>query len=139
MSSPPINISHRLFRCRYSISRDLVASSCSCSCPIARAPWNGSPRACLLATNNLGKWANGVSKFWLIKFQPKWQSLWWLKVSYRKGNWKCKAAFTSFWYISVNRIKKINSFIQLSLSKDKAKTLQSDFIKNPCWFNYLFI
>ena len=27
MSSPPISISHRLFRCRYSNSRDVVASS----------------------------------------------------------------------------------------------------------------
>ena len=31
MSSPPISISHRLFRCRYSNSRDVVASSSSFS------------------------------------------------------------------------------------------------------------
>ena len=38
MSSPPISISHRLFRCRYSNSRDVIASSRSFSCPTARAP-----------------------------------------------------------------------------------------------------
>ena len=35
MSSPPINISHRLFRCRFSNSRDVVASSPSFSRPSA--------------------------------------------------------------------------------------------------------
>ena len=38
MSSPPISISHRLFRCRYSNSRDVVASSPSFSRPAARVP-----------------------------------------------------------------------------------------------------
>ena len=38
MSSPPISISHRLFRCRYSNSIDVVASSPFFSCPAARAP-----------------------------------------------------------------------------------------------------
>ena len=38
MSSPPISISHRLFRCRYSNSRDAVASCPSFSRPAARAP-----------------------------------------------------------------------------------------------------
>ena len=38
MSSPPISISHRLFRCRYSNSRDVVTSSPSFSRLTARAP-----------------------------------------------------------------------------------------------------
>ena len=38
MPSPPISISHRLFQCRYSNSRDVVASSPSFSGPAARAP-----------------------------------------------------------------------------------------------------
>ena len=37
MSSPLISISHQLFRCRYSNSRYIVASSPSFSCPAARA------------------------------------------------------------------------------------------------------
>ena len=37
MSSPPISISHRLFRCRHSNFRDAVASSPSFSRPAARA------------------------------------------------------------------------------------------------------
>ena len=37
MSSPPISISHRLFRCRHSNSRDAVASCPSFSRPAARA------------------------------------------------------------------------------------------------------
>ena len=45
MSSPPISSSHRLFRCRYSNSRDVVASSPSFFRPAARAP----RRACSLA------------------------------------------------------------------------------------------
>ena len=45
MSFPPISISHRLFWCGYSNSRDIVAIS-SLSCPAARASW----RACLQAT-----------------------------------------------------------------------------------------
>ena len=54
MSSPPISISHRLFRCRYSNSRDVVASSPSFSRPAARAP----RRACLQArTSTVGYWA----------------------------------------------------------------------------------
>ena len=42
MSSPPISISHRLFRCRYSNSKDVVASSPFFSHSAARAP----QRAC---------------------------------------------------------------------------------------------
>ena len=42
MPSPPISISHRLFQCRYSNSRDVVASSPSFSGPAARA----ARRAC---------------------------------------------------------------------------------------------
>ena len=38
MSYPPIGISYRLFRCRYSNSGDVVASSPSFSRPAARAP-----------------------------------------------------------------------------------------------------
>ena len=38
VASPPISISHRLFRCRYSNSRDVVASSTSFFRPAARAP-----------------------------------------------------------------------------------------------------
>ena len=36
MSSPPISISHQLLRCRYSNSRDIVASSPSFSLPATR-------------------------------------------------------------------------------------------------------
>ena len=39
MSSPPISILHWLFQCRYSNSRDVVASSPSFSRPATRAPW----------------------------------------------------------------------------------------------------
>ena len=46
MPSPPISISHRLFRCRYSNSRDVLASSLSFSRPTARVP----RRACWQAT-----------------------------------------------------------------------------------------
>ena len=42
MSSPPISISHQLFLCGYSNSRDVVASSPSFSHPAVQA----SPRAC---------------------------------------------------------------------------------------------
>ena len=45
VSSPPISISHRLFRCRYSNSRDVVASSPSFSRPAARAPRRACPQA----------------------------------------------------------------------------------------------
>ena len=38
MSSPPISISHQLFRCRYSNSRDIVANPPSFSRPAAKAP-----------------------------------------------------------------------------------------------------
>ena len=47
MSSPPINISHGLFWCRYSNSRGVVASSSSFFLPAARAP----RRACSQAGN----------------------------------------------------------------------------------------
>ena len=45
VSSPPISISHRLFRCRYSNSRDVVANSPSFSRPAARAPRRACPQA----------------------------------------------------------------------------------------------
>ena len=48
MSSPPISISHRLFRCRYSNSRDVVASFPSFSRPAARV----HRRAWLQATHD---------------------------------------------------------------------------------------
>ena len=51
MSSPPISILHRLFRCRYSNSRDLVASSPSFSRPAARAPRTACSQASSKATN----------------------------------------------------------------------------------------
>ena len=46
ISSSPISIFHRLFRCRYSNSRDVVASSSSLSSSAARA----TRRACSQAT-----------------------------------------------------------------------------------------
>ena len=46
MSSPLISISHWLFQCRYSNSRNVVASSPSFSHPTTRSP----QRACLQAT-----------------------------------------------------------------------------------------
>ena len=49
MSSPPISISHRLFRCRYSNSRDVVASSPSFSRPAARAPRRACSQAMAVA------------------------------------------------------------------------------------------
>ena len=51
VSSPPISISHRLFRCRYSNSRDVVASSPSFSRPTARAPRRACPQA--MSTTNV--------------------------------------------------------------------------------------
>ena len=48
----PISISQRLFRCRYSNSRDVVASSPSFSRPAARAP----RRACSQATQRQRYW-----------------------------------------------------------------------------------
>ena len=45
LSAPPISISHRLFRCRYSNSRDVVASSPSFSRPAARAPQRSPSQA----------------------------------------------------------------------------------------------
>ena len=45
MSSMPISISHPLFRCKYTHSRDVVVSCPSFCCPAARAP----QRACLQA------------------------------------------------------------------------------------------
>ena len=53
MSSPPICISHQLFRCRFSNSRDIVASSPSFSCPATRAPRGANARRliyCWLST-----------------------------------------------------------------------------------------
>ena len=54
MSSLPISISHQLFRCRFSNSRDIVASSPSFSCPATRAP----RRACSQANLLLAKHEN---------------------------------------------------------------------------------
>ena len=62
MSSPPISISHRLFGCRYSNSRDMVASSLSFSHPATRAPW----RACWQARLRAAKIAN-IS--WLLSLR----------------------------------------------------------------------
>ena len=45
MSSPQISISHPLFQCRYSHSRDVVASCPSFCCPAATSPQG----ACLQA------------------------------------------------------------------------------------------
>ena len=45
MSFPPISISHRLFRCRYSNSRDVVVRSPSFSRPAAGAPWRACSQA----------------------------------------------------------------------------------------------
>ena len=45
MSSMPISISHPLFQCKYTHSRDVVASCPSFCCPAARTP----QRACLQA------------------------------------------------------------------------------------------
>ena len=45
MTSLLINILHRLFRCRYSNSRDVVASSPSFSCPPASAPGRACSKA----------------------------------------------------------------------------------------------
>ena len=45
MSSMPISISHPLFQCKYTHSRDVVVSCPSFCCPAARAP----QRACLKA------------------------------------------------------------------------------------------
>ena len=44
MSSPPISILDQFFWCRYSNSRDVVASSLFFSCPATRVPW----RTCTL-------------------------------------------------------------------------------------------
>ena len=52
MSSPPISISHRLFQCRYSNSRDVIASSPSFSRPTARAPRT----ACSQAIHQMNWW-----------------------------------------------------------------------------------
>ena len=45
MSSPPISISHWLFWCKFSNSRDIVASSPSSSCPETSL---GKPKSCRL-------------------------------------------------------------------------------------------
>ena len=53
ISSLPISISHRLFRCRYSDCRDLVASSPSFPSPAARAPRRACSQASLISDENL--------------------------------------------------------------------------------------
>ena len=62
MSSPPSSISHRLFRCRYSNSRDVVASS-----PSFPAPPPGHPkehaRRLYLDTFNWSQCTSGEERF----------------------------------------------------------------------------
>ena len=48
MSYPPISISHRLFPCRYSNSRDVVATSPSFSRPAARAHRRAGSQAIII-------------------------------------------------------------------------------------------
>ena len=59
LSAPPISISHRLFRCRYPNSRDVVASSPSFSRPAARAPQRSPSQASSML-------------FSFIKIKKKW-------------------------------------------------------------------
>ena len=60
MSSLPLSISHRLFRCRYSNSTDVVASSSSFSRPAVRAPGERARRLLSLLPSiwkyEWGKW-----------------------------------------------------------------------------------
>ena len=67
MSSWPISISHWLFRCRYSNSKDVVASSPSFSCSATRAPL----RACLQATTNVTSHNKAVYSFLSLKLSVK--------------------------------------------------------------------
>ena len=64
MSSPPISTSHRLFQCRYSNSRDVVAIYPFFSRPANRAPW----RAGSQATQNAKIWLSLTVKWFLTTF-----------------------------------------------------------------------
>ena len=78
MSSPPITISHRLFWCRYSNSRDVVASSPSFSHPAARL----SRRASSDAGSHLGL---PKKKKQTNKQIQRWKKVkWWLTLQYFK-------------------------------------------------------
>ena len=78
MSSPPITISHRLFWCRYSNSRDVVASSPSFSHPAARL----SRRASSDAGSHLGL---PKKKKQTNKQIQRWKKVkWWLTLKYFK-------------------------------------------------------
>ena len=61
MSSPPISFFTRLFRCRYSNSRDVVASSPSFFRPAARAPRRACSQAIFIKLfKQFIKWLYGV-------------------------------------------------------------------------------
>ena len=66
MSSPPFSISHPLFRCRYSNSRDIVASSPSFPHPAARE----AQRACS-QTMHGDKCGKFVCGYWNSKSQQR--------------------------------------------------------------------
>ena len=74
MSSPPISILHWLFQCRYSNSKDVVASSFSFSCPAARAP----RRACSQA---IKPWPCRKTKFAHICYPVKDRRLYFLTLT----------------------------------------------------------
>ena len=65
MSSPPISISHRLFRCRYSNFRDAVASSPSFSRAAASVPRRAPSQATFLIKWNT--WTVNVRISTLLK------------------------------------------------------------------------
>ena len=54
LSSPPISISHQLFRRRYSNSGDILARSPSFSFPATRVPWRACWQAITLLKQNIG-------------------------------------------------------------------------------------
>ena len=72
MSSLPISILHWHFRCTYSNSRDIVASSPSFSCPATNAPW----RACSRATRE------DFSQLQTYILQAKLKGAWSLTIFY---------------------------------------------------------
>ena len=74
MSSPPISILHWLFQCRYSNSKEVVASSFSFSCPAARAP----RRACSQA---IKPWPCRKTKFAHICYPVKDRRLYFLTLT----------------------------------------------------------
>ena len=80
VSSLPITISHRLFWCTYSNSRDVAASSPSFSHPAARL----SSRASSEAGSHLGLPKNNKNKQTNKKIQ-RWKKVkWWLTLKYFK-------------------------------------------------------